>query len=76
MEPTIFTCENYNSILARDEVFGPVIVAIHWEDEEEVIRLANDTKNYGLAAYVWSKDAARAIRMVQEIEAEWVCVKL
>jgi len=73
VEPTIFTCENHNSILARDEVFGPVIVAIPWEDEEGVIRLANDT-NYGLAAYVWSKDTARAIRMVQEIEAGWVCV--
>jgi len=57
--------------VAREEVFGPVLVAIPWKDEDEVIRLANDT-HYGLAAYIWSRDLGRALRAAHEIEAGWI----
>jgi len=49
------------------------IVAIPWSDEKEVIRLANDT-NYGLAAFVWTHDATKGIRVAHSIEAGWIMV--
>ncbi len=59
--------------MSREEIFGPVLVAIRWSDEAEVIRMANDT-HYGLAAYVWTKDIGRALRAAHAIEAGWVQV--
>ncbi|MFZ3243123.1 MAG: aldehyde dehydrogenase family protein, partial [Pseudolabrys sp.] len=57
--------------LAREEIFGPVLVAIPWTDEADAIRMANDS-HYGLAAYVWSHDIGRALRAAHAIEAGWV----
>ena len=51
----------------REEIFGPVLVAMPFEDEEEAIRLANATQ-YGLAAYVWTSDLRRAHRVAHAIE--------
>lgn len=59
--------------IAREEVFGPVMVAIRWTDEAEVVRWANDT-HYGLAAYVWTRDLGKALRTAHAIEAGWVQV--
>ena len=53
MEPTLFVCEDNNTVLAADEIFGPVAVAIPWDDEDEVLKMANDTP-YGLVGYIWS----------------------
>src|SRR5262249_51528580 len=58
---------------AREEILGPVLVAIRWTDEAEAIRMANDT-HYGLAAYVWTHDIGRALRAAHAIEAGWVQV--
>ncbi|MBV6756706.1 aldehyde dehydrogenase family protein [Rhodococcus opacus] len=71
--PTIFAQASNDWRLAREEIFGPVLVAIPWSDEEEVVRMANDS-HYGLAAYVWAKNAAVAIRTAHRIESGWVQV--
>jgi betaine-aldehyde dehydrogenase len=71
--PTIFANVANDWRLAREEIFGPVLVAIPWTDEADVIRMANDS-HYGLAAYVWSHDIGRALRAAHAIEAGWVQV--
>ena len=71
--PTVFTCEDDNTFLSKLELFGPIIACIPFDTEEEAIRMANDTA-YGLAAFVWSKDTARAIRVAHQIDAGWVMV--
>ena len=71
--PTIFADASNDWRLAREEIFGPVLVAIPWTDEADVIRMANDS-HYGLAAYVWSHDIGRALRAAHAIESGWVQV--
>jgi aldehyde dehydrogenase (NAD+) len=62
-----------SSEIAREEVFGPVLVALPFEDEAEAVALANGT-DYGLIAAVWTRDAARAMRMVKAVRAGQVFV--
>jgi acyl-CoA reductase-like NAD-dependent aldehyde dehydrogenase len=71
IEPTVFASTTNDWRLAREEIFGPVLVAIPWTDEADVIRMANDT-HYGLAAYVWCNDVAKAIRTAHAIDAGFV----
>ncbi|MCB4806172.1 betaine-aldehyde dehydrogenase [Methylobacterium brachiatum] len=71
--PTIFADTSNDWRLAREEIFGPVLVAIPWRDEDEAIRMANDS-HYGLAAYIWSRDIGRALRAAHAVEAGWVQV--
>jgi aldehyde dehydrogenase (NAD+) len=59
--------------IARDEIFGPVISVIPFSDEEEALRIANDTV-YGLAASVWSRDMERARRVANRIQAGTVWI--
>jgi acyl-CoA reductase-like NAD-dependent aldehyde dehydrogenase len=71
--PTVFADVSNDWRLAREEIFGPVLVAIPWDDLTEAIRMANDT-HYGLAAYVWTHDIARGLKTAHSIEAGWVQV--
>lgn len=71
--PTIFSSNSNKWKLAREEIFGPVLTAIPWRNDEDVVRMANDT-HYGLAGFVFSKDTARAMRMAHRIDAGWVQV--
>lgn len=59
--------------IAREEVFGPVAAVIRFKDEEDAVRIANDT-NFGLAAGVWTTDIARGIRMARSLRAGTVWI--
>ena len=71
MEPTIFTNIQNEWRIAREEIFGPVLVAIPWHEEEDAIRMANDS-HYGLAAFIWTHDIGKALRTAHAIESGWV----
>ena len=73
VEPTVFADVRNEWRIAREEIFGPVIVAIPWEDEADAVRMANDS-HYGLAAYVWTHNLGKALRTAHAIESGWVQV--
>ena len=73
VQPTVFEHADNSWRIAREEIFGPVLVAIPWKDEDEVVRMANDS-HYGLAAFVWCRDISRALRTAHAIESGWVQV--
>ena len=62
VEPTLFTGVRNDMTIAREEIFGPVIVAIPFRDETEAIAIANDS-DFGLYGYLWSGDLARGLRV-------------
>jgi aldehyde dehydrogenase (NAD+) len=68
VRPTIFANVRNDMTIAREEIFGPVLAILPYQDEAEAIRLANDTV-YGLAAYVQSADLAHARRVAAEMRA-------
>ncbi|MBI4009066.1 aldehyde dehydrogenase [Candidatus Roizmanbacteria bacterium] len=66
--PTILTNVKRNMRVWKEEVFGPVLSVVTFKSEQEAIKLANDT-NYGLGAYIFSRDTKRAIRIAPKINA-------
>jgi aldehyde dehydrogenase (NAD+) len=73
MEPTLLSNVRNDMTPAREEIFGPVLVAIPFKDEEEAIRIANDTE-YGLGGVVMTRDLKRAHRVAAKIRAGTVGV--
>ncbi|MGO9931517.1 MAG: aldehyde dehydrogenase family protein [Steroidobacteraceae bacterium] len=68
VKPTIFSNVRNDMTIAREEIFGPVLCILPYENEEQAVQIANDTP-YGLAAYVWSKDNLHARRIGARIRA-------
>lgn len=71
--PTILTDVEASSPIVREEVFGPVLCVLPFEDEEHAVALANDTE-FGLAAGVWTNDVKRAHRMAHRLEVGTVWI--
>ncbi|MEU6774020.1 aldehyde dehydrogenase family protein [Streptomyces sp. NPDC046759] len=71
--PTLLADCTNDMRVAREEIFGPVVVVIPFDDEEEAVALANDSE-YGLIDYVWSGDVARAFRVARRLRAGGVGV--
>ena len=72
-EPTLFAGVRSSMTVAQDEIFGPVAVAIPFDDEDDAVRIANDTR-YGLAASVWHPDPVRAFELARRIHAGTVSI--
>lgn len=73
MEPTVLTGTPQSSTVVQEEIFGPVLVALPFDDLDDVARLANDSV-YGLAASIWSQDLSRVHRLVPLLQAGTVWV--
>ncbi|MBM3519535.1 MAG: aldehyde dehydrogenase family protein, partial [Alphaproteobacteria bacterium] len=72
-EPTILSCPDQMLRIVDTELFGPVLSVLRFKEEDEVVRLANDTR-HGLAAGVFSRDGARALRVTKRLRAGIVWV--
>jgi aldehyde dehydrogenase (NAD+) len=66
VQPTIFANVDNKMTIAQEEIFGPVLSIIPYEDEDDAVRIANDTV-YGLAGGVWSADFERAKRVARRL---------
>jgi succinate-semialdehyde dehydrogenase/glutarate-semialdehyde dehydrogenase len=72
-EPTVLVDVNHDMLVMQKETFGPVLPIMRVRDEEEAIRMANDS-SYGLSSSVWTRDGHRALEIARRIESGSVCV--
>jgi aldehyde dehydrogenase (NAD+) len=72
-EPTLFADVEPSSRLAQEEIFGPVLSVLAYDDDEHAVELANGTV-YGLAAYVWGGDTGRALGVARRLRCGMVAV--
>jgi acyl-CoA reductase-like NAD-dependent aldehyde dehydrogenase len=73
LEPTVFTHVDNGWRMAQEEIFGPVVCAIPWDAEADVIDQANAT-HYGLSCFIWTHDVGKALRAAHRVQAGWVQV--
>jgi aldehyde dehydrogenase (NAD+) len=73
VSPALFADVSNDMTIAREEIFGPVLAVVPFTEEDEAVRLANDTE-YGLAATVWTTDTKRALRLARAVRAGTVGV--
>ncbi len=73
VQPTVISGVSNDMKVAQEEIFGPVLSVITWEDEDELRRLANDV-DFGLAAGVWSGDVSKALRLADDLQAGTVWI--
>jgi aldehyde dehydrogenase (NAD+) len=73
VRPTVYVGVSSESPIAREEIFGPVLVTMPFTDELDAVARANDTE-YGLVASVWSRDVARALRVAERIDVGQVSI--
>ena len=66
MNPTLFTDCTNDMAISREEIFGPVVVVIAFDDEDEAVAIANDS-DYGLYDYVFTSSASRALRLAPRL---------
>jgi acyl-CoA reductase-like NAD-dependent aldehyde dehydrogenase len=73
VQPTVFTGVNNSMRIAQEEIFGPVVAAIPFKDENDAVFQGNDTM-YGLAAGVWTRDVSKAHKVARALKAGTVWV--
>jgi betaine-aldehyde dehydrogenase len=73
LQPTLFSQVDNTMTIAQEEIFGPVLCAIPFKDEEQAVAIANKS-NYGLSGSVWTNDLQRALRVVKAVETGVISV--
>jgi betaine-aldehyde dehydrogenase len=73
VQPTVFADVSNDMRIAQEEIFGPVLAVIPYDDEEDAIRIANDSE-YGLAGSVWTNDAAKGLDIARRVRTGTIAI--